>query len=200
MYYWRTLSEKQREHVREHRRTQRYPKHSLPHFDRDGECQYLLSAACYEHAPVIGVTPSRMTEFEADLLKVCSELSSDIYAWCILPNHYHVLLRTELMKKLREQIGKLHGSTSFRWNGEDDRRGRTVWRNCFERAMRSSRHYFATFNYVLNNAAHHRYVDKWQEWPWSNASVYLQCVGIEEAARRWREYPVLDYGSKWDNF
>jgi putative transposase len=55
-------------------------------------------------------------------------------------------------------------------------------------------------NYVLNNAVHHGYVKKWQEWPWSNESEYLNFVGIEEAGKRWREYPILDYGSKWDNF
>jgi putative transposase len=170
VYYWRTLSQKQREEAFWYRRIQRYPKHSLPHFDRDGDCQYLFTAACYEHAPVIGKTTSRMTDFEIRLLQLCGQFSSDIYAWCILPNDYHVLLKTAVMRALRQEIGKLHGKTSFEWNGEDDQQGRTVWRNGFERAMRSPRHYFASLNYVLNNAVHHGYVKKWQEWPWSNAS------------------------------
>lgn len=64
--------------------------------------------------------------------------------------------------------------------------------------MRSERHYYATLNYVLNNAVHHGYVEKWQDWPWSNAAEYLDTVGEIQAAEIWRKYPVLDYGSKWD--
>ena len=102
------------------------------------------------------------------------------------------------MKELRKQIGVLNGRTAFEWNGEDDARGRIVWRNCFERAMKSPRHYFASLNYVLNNPVHHGYVEKWQDWPWSNAREYLAKIGNERATEIWREDPLLDYGKKWD--
>jgi putative transposase len=50
----------------------------------------------------------------------------------------------------------------------------------------------------LHNAVRHGYVERWQDWPYSNATHYLAEVGREEAERRWREYPVLDYGNDWD--
>lgn len=62
----------------------------------------------------------------------------------------------------------------------------------------SQRHFWATMNYVLHNAVHHGHIERWQDWPYSNASRYLEEVGREEAERRWREYPVLDYGKDWD--
>jgi putative transposase len=117
-----------------------------------------------------------------------------------LPNHYHVLLETDKIKELRKELGLFHGRSSYQWNGEDDARGRQVWHNCFERKIRSERHFYASLNYVLNNAVHHGYVDKWLDWPWSNAAEYLEKVGIERAAEIWLEYPVLDYGKKWDVF
>ena len=64
--------------------------------------------------------------------------------------------------------------------------------------MRSERHFFATVNYVHNNPAHHRYVRLWIEWGWSSASEYLEQMGRTEAERVWREYPIRDYGKKWD--
>ncbi|WP_425615344.1 hypothetical protein NA78x_005259 [Anatilimnocola sp. NA78] len=64
--------------------------------------------------------------------------------------------------------------------------------------MKSELHFWATLNYVLNNAVRHRYVHHWQEWPYSNASQYLADVGRELAEERWRTYPVLDYGQDWD--
>lgn len=83
----------------------------------------MISSAVYEHKHIIGVAPKRMTEFEDALLETCNQFSSNVYAWCVLPNHYHVLLQTEQLKTLRAAIGKLHGRTSFTWNGEDKSRG-----------------------------------------------------------------------------
>lgn len=139
-----------------------------------------------------------MTECEAETLKICNDFCSRIHAWCILPNHYHVLVKTERIAELREEIGHFHGRSSFKWNGEDRNRGRKVWYNCFERPMKSERHFWATLNYVHNNAVHHGYVRHWQEWPWSSAPQYLETVGPAEVKRIWLKYPILDYGKKWD--
>jgi hypothetical protein len=50
MYYWRSLSDVQRDEIREYRRIRHHPKHSPPHFDFEGMTRYLVSAACYEQA------------------------------------------------------------------------------------------------------------------------------------------------------
>ncbi|HEX6189161.1 MAG TPA: hypothetical protein VFZ40_13865 [Pyrinomonadaceae bacterium] len=34
--------------------------------------------------------------------------------------------------------------------------------------------------------------------PWSSAAAFVERVGRETASKIWREYPVLDYGKKWD--
>lgn len=198
MYIWRKLTDKQRQDVLEYRRLQRFPKHSPPHFDTEDSARFLITASCYEHKHIIGTSPARMTECETEVLKICDEYAESIYGWCFLPNHYHILLRTRLIKELRKALGKFHGKSSFKWNGEDNARGRQVWHNCFERKMRSARHYFATLNYVLHNPVRHGYTVRWQDWPWSNATEYLESVGREKAIEIWEEYPILDYGDKWD--
>jgi putative transposase len=158
----------------------------------------LITAACYEHAHIIGASHRRLTEFEIKILQACEKYCTDTYAWCILPNHYHLLVRTETLKALIHELGLVHGRTSLKWNGEDKSRGRQVWHNCFERKIKSEAHYYASLNYVLNNAVYHGYVEKWQDWAWSNASQYLEDVGTDEAERVWKEYPLNDYGKKWD--
>jgi putative transposase len=198
MYLWRKMTESQREEALKYRQIRRFPKHSLPHFDFEGTHQYLISAACYEHQHIIGKSCERMNECEQQILEACEKLSLEIYAWCILPNHFHILLKTSEIKMLRKEIGLFNGRTSFKWNGEDNARGRTVWRNCFERKIKSERHFFASLNYVLNNAVHHGYVEFWQDWIWSSAGQYLEKTGRDKALAIWREYPILDYGKKWD--
>jgi putative transposase len=139
-----------------------------------------------------------MSECEATLLALLHDYGTAVYAWCILPNHYHLLVRTDRIKELRAEIGRFHGRASFKWNSEDQRRGRKVWYNCLEREIRSGRHFWATVNYIHHNPVRHEYVDQWQDWPWSSAAEFLERIGNERALRIWLGYPVLDYGKKWD--
>jgi putative transposase len=198
MYDWRKMSDAERQQVLEKRRAQKLPWHSPPHLDFEGTHQYLISASCYEHAEIVGRTDSRITECENEVLKVCDDFCLSLYAWCILPNHYHALLKTDRIRELRHALGQFHGRSSFRWNDEDESRGRKVWHNCFERPMKSERHFWATLNYIHHNPVHHGYVDRWQDWPWSSAKEFLRVVGRTRALELWLEYPILNYGTKWD--
>jgi putative transposase len=200
MYYWRKLTEKQRREVFEYRRLQKLPWHRPPHIKYDGSQTFIFSAACFDHEPVIGISPQRLAEFEKMVIEICVSACEELWAWCILPNHYHLLFRTDLITKLKKEIGLLHGRTSRIWNLEDGKPGRKVWYNYFERPMKSNRHFWASLNYVNNNSVHHGYVEKWSDWPFSSAVKYLAEMGHEEATRIWQEYPILDYGKGWDEF
>ena len=140
-----------------------------------------------------------MRAFSDELLSAIIATSATVHGWCVLPNHYHVLIETtDLLLTLRA-LGKLHGRTSFQWNREENTRGRKVWYRCIERTMRNERHRWATLNYVHNNAVHHGYVQRWQDWPFGSAVEYLEQIGEEKAREIWRRYPVLDYGKGWDD-
>ncbi len=198
MYEWRRMTAEQQASILKLRQAQRRPWHSPPHLDLEADLQYLVTAACYEHEGIIGKCSDRMTECEDELLKVVHELCSATYAWCVLPNHYHLLLKTERIKDVRQALALFHGRSSYRWNGEDTARGRKVWFNCFERPMKSERHLWASLNYVHHNPVYHGYVAHWQDWPWSSAADFLRQIGREKAEAIWREYPILEYGKKWD--
>ena len=177
---------------------ERRPWHSPPHWDLEGERVYLLSATCYEHQCVIGGKNGRMAECAKGILSICDENCDKVYAWCVLPSHYHLLFLTGHVKELRSALGAYHGRSSRAWNLEDDRVGRKVWHNCLERPMRSERHFYASLNYLHHNPVKHGYANKWQEWPFGSAREFLERVGEERAREIWQRYPVLDYGEKWD--
>jgi putative transposase len=198
MYEWRKLTTEQQEELLQFRRKTARPWHNPPRLDlQEGFC--LLSAACHEHKSYIGSGPHRMSEFASRLLQMLAEHTTEVYARCVLPNHYHSLFRTENIKEIRKGVGQFHGRTSHAWNGEDLTRGRKVWYNHTERSMRSERHFWVTMNYIHHNPVHHRYCRKWQEWPFSSASVFLEEVGRHEAMRLWGAYPIRDYGKGWDD-
>src|SRR5260370_14119940 len=125
-YRWRRMTPEQREAVLEERKCYTRPGHGPPLYVSDSSL-YLLSAACYEHHSIIGVSPKRMADFESDLLRTTAEGAQTIFAWIVLPNHYHLLVDTRDILALLKRHGELHGGTSFRWNGEDARRGRQGW-------------------------------------------------------------------------
>jgi putative transposase len=158
----------------------------------------LLAAACYEHRPLVGATADRMAGFETQLLEVLTTHCRLLFAWIVLPNHYHALVHAAELAPLLTAIGQQHGQTSFHWNAEENCRGRQVWHRAAETEIKSEGHFWASLNYVLHNAVRHGYVQHWQDWPYSNAAVYLAEAGRELAERRWRNYPIYDYGKDWD--
>jgi len=198
MYNWRKMTESERQEILEYRKQNRVSWHNPPHFSYTGENNYFITAACYNHLPIIGKSKERLLECENAILSACQRFSNELFAWCVLPNHYHILLQTDNIKNIRRELGLFHGRSSRSWNLEDNQLGRKVWHNCLERFMRSERHYYASLNYIHHNPVHHEYVVKWTDWQFSSAQDYLEKVGRDIAAEIWREYPLLDYGKKWD--
>jgi len=108
------------------------------------------------------------------------------------------LVGADDLKAVLKRIGRLHGRSSFEWNGEDNTRGRQCWHCCSDRRIRSENHFCATRNYIHHNPVKHGYVAKWDDWTFSSAKDYLDAAGKEEALSFWREYPILGMGDKWD--
>lgn len=198
MYYWRQLSKDEQAKMLLERKGRRLPWHSPPHIDFLGSVTCIVTAACYEHTPIIAKTPDRLFELQQTLLDVCVTVNALLFAWCILPNHYHLLVQCSEIKQFRKQLGMVHGRTARQWNLEDDSVGRKVWFNFFDRHMRSARHFWASMNYIHNNAVHHGYVDQWQDWPYASGPQFVESIGRDNAIKIWNEYPVLDYGKDWD--
>ncbi len=139
-----------------------------------------------------------MAGFVTELCDLLEEHCRHVFAWVVLPNHYHVLVDVPQLKSLFREIGKLHGRNSFDWNGQENQRGRQVWCKAAETVMKSEGHFYATINYILNNPVHHGYCRCWTDWPFSNVKEYLEQVGRDVALNRWRSYPLYEYGHQWD--
>jgi putative transposase len=196
MYNWRQMTPAMREEVLRLRKQCGQPWHGPPHgFEKRW---HHISAACYEHQPVLGALPERMAAFEKDLLCALAPVSEGVSAWCVLPNHYHLLLQCISLPAVRKALGALHGRTSHDWNAEDNARGRTCWHRCLPKPVKSEAHRWATLNYIHHNPVHHRYVKRWQDWLFSSSEQYLKAVGRKLAENTWKEFPLLDYGKGWD--
>jgi putative transposase len=198
MYEWRKMTQEERRVVLLARKLNKKPWHSPPHMDIKERLFYMISAACYEHKHIIGQSVERMLHIQKGLVRICEDMESGLSAWCVLPNHYHMLVETEDVSGLLKCLGKMHGRTSRQWNMEDNCAGRRIWCGYFERVIRGERHFWASVNYIHNNPVKHGYAKKWTDWEYSSARQYLETVGREKALEVWKAYPVLDYGEGWD--
>jgi len=196
MYEYRKLSEGERGEIRHYRMQHGYPLHAPPH-PRQEQGYFLISSAIFEHKHLLS-TPARRTGFEIKILESFNQEGCEVHAWVVLPNHYHVLLNTGDFRSVSMIVKRLHGSSSREWNLQDGMIGRKVWFNFSDRKMRGDRHFFATFNYIHYNPVKHGYVEVETDWPWSSIHLYLADHGQEWILETNKEYPILDYGRKWD--
>jgi len=190
---------RQQAEVLDLRRRSQSPWHSPPHYAEEGANFYHLTAACFEHFPIIGKSPERMAGFETNLRETLGLFGNQLCAWCILPNHWHALIQTESLQETIGKVGRLHGRSSFQWNKADGCQGRKCWHRCADRRIRSDAHRFAVRNYIHHNPVKHGYAENWEAWPFSSAADYLAQVGRDKVLELWEKYPVLEMGKGWDD-
>ena len=198
-YENRKLTPAEREDVLRKRREHGYPLHAPPHPFRDAG-QYLITAANFEHAPIMA-SPERRTNFEARLLATMDGIRAVVYAWVVLPNHYHILLGVDALDQVSAALKQLHGTTSREWNLADEQTGqRRVWYKFTDRQVRDEAHFYYALNYVHYNPVKHGVAGEPYEWPWSSLNNYLDAHGRQWLRNTWQAHlPGDAFGQGWDD-
>jgi putative transposase len=99
MYRWRRASKSDRDAILKERRRRNHPSHSPAHIASDQTDYYMITAACFEHRPIIGYTLERMASFSVWFCDVLDANCDSVFAWVVLSNHYHALVDLELPTK-----------------------------------------------------------------------------------------------------
>ncbi|NES99434.1 MAG: transposase [Sphaerospermopsis sp. SIO1G1] len=205
MYQYNKLTDEQKAELVKYRISRGFPPHSPPHTIRDKEF-YLLTATCYQHQYYMNSECRRQQMLQMVFDKFGDEDNAEalttnikMYAWVILPNHYHLLVRLVNFDVLSELFRKIHGALSRQWNLEDNVTGRKIWYSWADRAIRSERHYYTTLNYIHYNPVKHGFVKSPYDWVESSVHWYLETYGRQWLRDSWVEYPVKDYGKNWDD-
>lgn len=134
----------------------------------------------------------------------------EVYAYCLLPTHFHFFARvsesfTKLEKfrkalsdfsdvnaLLENQFMLLFRSYALAFNKENNRSG-GLFQKSFKRIRIDTEKYFTTvIHYIHNNPIHHHYQDSYEKWPFSSYNAYLS-----NSPTKVRREDVLDwFGSK----
>jgi len=134
----------------------------------------------------------------------------DTYAYCLLGNHFHLLIRVhedltifEKLSKLEEmdvhkivshQFRKFFQSYAMAFNIQQDRTG-TLFQTPFKRAIVDSDQYFTQLVYYIHaNPQLHGLIDDFREWKWSSYDRIL----IEKPTKLKKLEVINWFGSRDD--
>ena len=187
-----------------------------PHVYEDNTC-YFISASIVRRQRLLDTDAKRV--LVRDVLKrAIEQYGIRLYAWVILANHYHLLLKTSDVAPIYKFIKRLHGDSAIRLNKLDSTPGRRVWYQYFDRFPRSERDFWTCFNYIHINPIKHGYVqvsdgalvvegkrakiaaghtlDVHQclaQYSHSSYHYYVREYGEEFLTDAWMRYPIPDY-------
>ena len=112
----------------------------------------------------------RAARIVEDCLRLGAGERYDLFAWCIMSNHVHVLLtpRWDLSKIMQ----RIKGHTAYQINGLQDARGRVFWQDeSYDHWSRDEAEMFRIIHYIENNPVAARLCERADEWPWSSARL-----------------------------
>lgn len=114
----------------------------------------------------------RIANIVIDSLRFRDGEHHDLLAFCIMPNHIHVVL-TPLPDKeahypsLTAIMQSIKGHTARKSNRELGRDGQFWQHESYDHWVRDQTELQSIVQYVVNNPVKARRVDHWQDWPWT---------------------------------
>lgn len=105
----------------------------------------------------------------ADALRHFDEQRYALHAWCVMPNHVHVLVEPLGTYELGAIVRSWKSFSAAKINKQLGRSGRLWAADYFDRYIRNEAHYQATLSYVENNPVKAGLCTAPEEWPYSSA-------------------------------
>ncbi len=125
----------------------------------------------------------------------CAKYHVDIWAWCLMPNHVHLIAVPTDEAGLARAIGEAHRRYTRHINFRHDWRGH-LWQERFASFPMDEAYLLAAARYIEMNPVAANLVSDPGQYPWSSAKAHLNDLddGLVNRA------PLLDLVSDWQSF
>jgi putative transposase len=125
----------------------------------------------------------------------CLRCGVEIWAYCLMTNHVHLVAVPESEEGLRRAIGEAHRRYSRHINFQKGWRGH-LWQGRFASYPMDERYLLAVARYVELNPVRAGATDKAEQYPWSSAAAHIkgrddQLVKVSplrNIVRNWRAF------------
>ena len=101
----------------------------------------------------------------------------ELHAWCVMPNHVHVLFKVDAMP-MAEIVESWKKHTAQKVNRLLKRRGNFWEEDYWDTYMRDAEHERRTVRYIESNPAKAKLVLDPRDWPWSSARFRDEFGGL----------------------
>ncbi len=103
------------------------------------------------------------------------ESESEVWAWCLMPNHVHLIIVPSHEDGLRRSVANAHRRYAARINARNQWTGH-LWQGRFGSVVMDEAHLYTAFAYVSLNPVRARLVRRAQDWKWSSVHAHLSGV------------------------
>jgi len=121
--------------------------------------------------------------------------SVDIWAYCLMPNHVHLVLLPHENDSLARLLRKTHSRYARRINEENGWRGH-LWQERFHSFVMDERHLLAAVRYVELNPVRAGLCEHADNWPWSSVHAHLH----RGADKLMADTPMCDLVNNWRDY
>ena len=125
----------------------------------------------------------------------CKERGVEVWAYCLMPNHVHLIAVPGSEDGLRRAVGEAHRRYTRRINFREKWRG-CLWQGRFASFVMDERYLLAAARYVELNPVRAKLAEHPDQWPWSSAKAHLR--GRDD--RLVRVAPLLAMIADWRGF
>jgi putative transposase len=125
----------------------------------------------------------------------CREEGVEIWSYCLMPNHVHLIAIPTTEDGLRRAIGEAHRRYTRRINFREKWRG-YLWQGRFASFIMDEPYLLAAARYVELNPVRAKLVEQAHQWPWSSAQAHLK--GSDDRLVKVR--PLLAMIGDWKAF
>ena len=102
----------------------------------------------------------------------CGRLGVEIWFYCLMPNHVHLIAVPQSEDGLRRAIGEAHRRYTRRINFREDWRGH-LWQGRFSSFVMDNKYLLAAVRYIAMNPVKAGLSKRPEQYRWSSAAAYL---------------------------
>ncbi|HAZ63669.1 MAG TPA: hypothetical protein DCZ72_08700 [Armatimonadetes bacterium] len=144
----------------------------LPHIESPGR-SYLLTFRLQERGDAWLRQPEVASQIEGILL-FRHRMDYSVYAWCIMPDHVHLVLLPLQGRKLPAILHRIKGFSARRCNALLGREGIFWQQETHDSLLYSDRDREAAVEYVVTNPVRAGLCQRVDHWRWSSAGYRAQ--------------------------
>ena len=162
-----------------------------PHIYQDNKF-YFITTKTFKNRRFFN-TLDKKSMFGQSLRTAIEKFSFELVAWVFLDQHYHMIIKVGLGKQLGRFINNLHANSSRLLNKVENKNGRKIWYQYWDRCIRSERDFWTRINYIHHNPVKHGYTVKIEDYLFSSYNSYIETKGKDWMDSCFLDYPIIDF-------